>query len=193
MTSRSLLLLYPSLHLRPRPPNSLTSWSVPAIVADLRRILTRPPEKTVIGNNRTTFAVSIKNLVIRIAINIGGFTKWAMLFALSMLAFGFLSGHELPQELSDQSAPSSIDADQKVALRSASFDLPTLNIVFDDLEKEEEEKEEEEDHSCFDRNTNLPSFVKLFFDKATITSCVPRQLQVKLFILYHSWKSFLFV
>lgn len=118
--------------------------------------------------------------------------KWAVLSALLLMFFGNLSGHETPRGISGQPTSSAVDIDQNTVATSANFDLPALDNIFGDFE-EEEEKEEEEDQFYFHSNFCLPPFSMLFFFKATVAPFVPRQLQVKLFILYQSWKSFLLV
>lgn len=110
-----------------------------------------------------------------------------------MLFFGNLGGHPALQGVSDQSFSCSIDVDECKDVSSAILGLPALDNVFSDFEEKEEEKEEEEDQFYFYSNFCLPPFSTLFFDKATVAPFVPSQLQVKLFILYQSWKSFLLV
>lgn len=109
-----------------------------------------------------------------------------VLYALIVMFFGYSRGYKVPQPIQF-----SIDLNQSTSKKLSDFDSPSFNKVFENFEEEEKEEEEEEDRFHSNSKSFIPLFLTLFFNEITDTSLFPHPRKVKLFILYHSWKSFL--
>jgi hypothetical protein len=116
-------------------------------------------------------------------INSIGFMGWAVLYSLmGILCWGF-GGQELPQP----SLPNSIDSNQSLSETQVSY-LSSIYTVFGAFEIEAEDVDDNDysnRKSC--QRLSYPSVPS----KQTVVSLFPAQKLIKLYILFHSWKSFL--
>lgn len=120
--------------------------------------------------------------------------KSTVLYVLIAAFFWSLVGYNVPAEALASSVNDSASTIQSKSAKSNQFELSSADQALEDfaIEIEIEEEEEEEDQHLFCHN---PSFESLFLPQvckqlSSISFCSPRKL-IKLYILFHSWRSFL--
>jgi|GEM_PF-2499248 len=119
--------------------------------------------------------------------------RWVVFPPLILTILGFLSGQGIPQGIQSQSILYSVDADQSAAEHIHNFDLSTIFGFWRGFEIEVEEDTEDDDHHYSNRKPSQPLALPLALSKRTDGSLFPTQKLIKLYILFHSWKSFLFI
>lgn len=117
--------------------------------------------------------------------------KWVVLQPLILTVFWVISGQEIPQEIQSQSSFYSVDANQRTSERIHNFDLSSFFRLFGELEIEVEEDDDDDDHYS-NRKSSQPLSLPLALNQRTDGSLLPTQKLIKLYVLFHSWKSFLF-
>lgn len=117
--------------------------------------------------------------------------KWVVLHPLILTVFWVLGGQEVPQGIQSQSILYSVDANQSASEQIHNFDLSTFFWCFGDLEIEVEE-DDDDDHHYSNRKSSRPPSLPSTLNTKTDGSLFPTQKLIKLYVLFHSWKSFLF-
>lgn len=114
--------------------------------------------------------------------------KWLVFPSLILILtlFGGLRGQDVLPNTSSPSIAYSIDAHQGASERINGSDLSTFHNIFGDFEIEVED----EKHSSNRRSYKHIS-PSLGLHKITSVSYFRDKKTIKLFILFHSWKSFL--
>lgn len=119
-------------------------------------------------------------------INFAGLMKWGVLYSLLFLFFG---GSERPQASHNvRFLPDSfsVDVDKSTSKKLSDLDVFSLHKVFGDLEVEIEDNDDH--HYSHPKSSPGPSLLLVLEERIDI-SFFPRKI-IKLFILFHSWKSF---
>jgi hypothetical protein len=117
--------------------------------------------------------------------------KGVMLYSLIIVFLG-LGGQEVPLNIHSQSTVYSVDANQSSSEVIYNFDSFSSDIFFVDFEIEEQE--DDDDHHYSDRKSSQPlSLPLLVLNKITSSSLFLPKKIIKLYILFHSWKSFLYI
>lgn len=114
------------------------------------------------------------------------FMKWVVIPSLFL---AFLGGLGIQEVLQDSSNIYAIDSGQKISEKIPSSDLSSLGKILEYLEIEEED--DDDNHHDLDRRSSQSLSLLLVPNKITSVSFFPPRQKVKLFILFHSWKSFL--
>lgn len=120
-------------------------------------------------------------------INISGLMKWAVLSSLILTFFGGQGGQEVPEGVPYGSVICSVDVENSAFESIYDFDAFLFSNVLADFEIE---VENDDDHPDSSGKSSHPLSLKLLLQERTCTFFSPSQ---KLFILFHSWRSFLFV
>jgi hypothetical protein len=116
--------------------------------------------------------------------------KWLVLPALILSFFGGLGGQEVPQNTHYQSAAYSFDSSQNAPEKIHNSDLFSFFIGFGDFEIEEED---DDNRYYSNRKSSQLLSLPLVINEITSAALVPSKKLIKLFILFHSWKSFLHI
>lgn len=117
--------------------------------------------------------------------------KWVVLHPLILTVFWVLGGQEIPQGIQSESVVYSVDANQSASEQVHNLDVSTLFWRFGGLEIEVEEDDDDDDHYANRKSSQSPS-IPPALSKRPDGSLLPTQKLIKLYILFHSWKSFLF-
>lgn len=117
--------------------------------------------------------------------------KWVVLQPLILTVFWVLGGQEIPLDIQSQSSLYSVAANQSTLEKIYNFDLSSFFRLFGELEIEVEE-DDDDDHHYSNRKPSQAVSLLLALNQRTGSSLFPAKKLIKLYILFHSWKSFLF-
>lgn len=118
-------------------------------------------------------------------INTTGLMRWLLLSSLTLVFFGEVS-QEVPQDIHSPSNIYSVDSNQSVSKKIHNSELLLFCKDFKDIEIEEDQN-----HSS--RKLYQPLSLPLVIKEITSVSLCSSKKLIKLFILFHSWKSFLHI
>lgn len=115
--------------------------------------------------------------------------KWVVLPYFIVISIGSLSDQDITQGIYFQSGIHIIDSSQRVSKKVLDADLSSLQKILEYVEPEYNETSG--DQHYLDRQSSLDLSLLLVPEKiASVSSFIPKKKR-KLFILFHSWKSFL--
>lgn len=115
--------------------------------------------------------------------------RWGLLCSLILSMMGVLpDGNGTPEVIPAQSVLYSFDAHQSVSKRILNSDLTSINKVLGDFEVEEEDDNHSSEKVFSQSFSPLQARIKL-----TRASLFIPQKVFRLYVLFHSWKSFLFI
>lgn len=117
--------------------------------------------------------------------------KCVLLYTLVIAFLGAFGSKNIPQHLHTETFTYSVDANQSGSQKL--HDLGLSNYSKDLEGSEIVEEENDDDHHSSSIRSFLSVSLPLFFHKKTIDARFPPIRGVKLFILFHSWKSFLHI
>ena len=118
--------------------------------------------------------------------------KWVVLPSFILTFFVGFGGQGIPQNIYSQSIIYSVESNQSVSEKIHNSDLSSFCIVFGDFEIEIEAEDEDNRHYS-NRKSSQPLSLPLVLNKITGVSLSHSKRIIKLFILFHSWKSFLHI
>lgn len=122
-------------------------------------------------------------------INIIELMKWVLKYSLIVTVFWNVSGQKIPLDIYSHSFPYSSDSNQSTSEKVYNFDVSSFLRVFGDFESEVDEDNNENDYS--NRKSSQPLCLPLALNKIASVSISPPLKSIKLYVLFHSWKSFL--
>ncbi|WP_236973050.1 hypothetical protein [Membranihabitans marinus] len=113
------------------------------------------------------------------------------LCSLILTLFGVFGGHELPSYLQTHGIPNTVDFNRNTPVKIQNSDLLSSHHIVEYIEVEEEEDDEEESHYDYNRKS-IQTLLSLSLVKNEITGVplFPCNKLIKLYILFHSWKTF---
>lgn len=114
--------------------------------------------------------------------------KWVVILSLFL---AFLGGLGIPEILQGGSNVCAIESDQRISEKIPYSDLSSFGKFLEYLEIEEEE--DDDNHQCLNTRSSQSLSLLLVPKKITSVFSFPPRQKVKLFILFHSWKSFLHI
>lgn len=116
--------------------------------------------------------------------------KEGIFYTLIICFFCALAGQEPSRAVHTPFNEYAVDSHSTSSAKAFAFDAPSPYQLFAEVEIEEEE--EQEDHHYY-ANGGLFQLLclPLVIDETIKTSLFPPKKPIKLFILFHSWKSFL--
>jgi len=114
--------------------------------------------------------------------------NWIVLHVIILIPLWGFGGQEIAQETYSQSTNFTIEYNQAISGKIQKADLFSFHDIFFDSDVEEEEEEDRNDaNSGLTQSHFLPLAIKEICP-VSLSSC---KKQIKLFILFHSWKLFL--
>lgn len=119
-----------------------------------------------------------------------GLMKWVVLPAFIFAFFGGFGGQEMLQAIDSPAAIYSTGSNQSASRAIHEAHLPSFCKIIGDFEIEIEEEGDDDPHYS-NRESFQPLSTTLVAPKINRVSFFPPRKSVKLFILFHSWKSFL--
>jgi hypothetical protein len=116
--------------------------------------------------------------------------KRVVLYSLIVASFWSLFGQYVPVDTHTQSLIYSVDSSQPTSGKSYEFDSSAFSKILVDFRVEVEEEEEDHYHYSGNQSSKLLSLPLVRNETSSVSLFSPKKI-IKLYILFHSWKSFL--